>query len=197
LHPNQHITVCKKLYHLLSCFCLTGLLLLVSSHTVNSQVQDTTSVVNVVRKHSPQKAIIFSLICPGLGQVYNKKYWKLPIIYGAGGAFAYFIGFNQLKYTKFRDAYINGSLTKEPVLIDGAYYRYDILPRGRDYYRRYRDLSVLGLGAIYFLNIVDAMVDAHFFYFDVSDNLTMRLEPVLIESPGMIATLGFRINLGF
>jgi hypothetical protein len=199
LHPNQHITVCKKLYHLLSCFCLTGLLLLVSSRIVNSQVQDTTSVVNVVRKHSPQKAIIFSLICPGLGQVYNKKYWKLPIIYGAGGAFAYFIGYNQLKYKKFRDAFINnvGAKNEDIFIIDGLPFWYQTLPRGRDYYRRYRDLSILGLGAIYFLNIVDAMVDAHFFYFDVSDNLTMRLEPVLIESPGMVATLGFRINLGF
>jgi len=197
LYLHHTITVNSKLYTLVSCFFMTGLLLLVSVAPVNSQVQDTSSAVNVVHKHTPEKAIILSLICPGLGQVYNKKYWKLPIIYGAGGAFAYYIGHNQLKYKKFRNAFNNGSVTKEPALIDGAYYDYDILSRGRDGYRRNRDLSVMGLGAIYFLSIVDAMVDATFFYYDVSDDLTMRLEPALIEGPGMTATLGFRINLGF
>jgi hypothetical protein len=176
---------------------MAGLLLLLSARLVNSQVQDTSSVADLIHKHSPRKAMIYSMICPGLGQIYNNKYWKLPVIYGAGGFFAYFIGYNQLKYKKFRDAYVNGAATKAPAIIDGAPYEYEILSRGRDYYRRYRDLSVFGLGAIYFLNIVDAMVDADFFYYDVSDDLTIRLEPSVIESPGMTATIGFRINLGF
>jgi len=133
---------------------------------------------------------------PRPGQVYNKKYWKLPIIYGAGGAFAYFVSYNQLKYKKFRDAYVNGD-PDSPALIDGIYYDYSVLPRGRDYYRRYRDLSVLGLGVIYFLNIIDAMVDGPLFLYDVSDDLTMRLEPAIIENQGMTAAIGFRINLGF
>lgn len=180
---------------LISCILLTGLCLAVTYRT-NAQEQDTSSVVPAVRKHSPRKAVFYSAVLPGLGQVYNKKYWKLPIIYGAGGAFAYFVGYNQLKYEKFRDAYVNGS-PDEPALIDGIYYDYEILPRGRDFYRRYRDLSVLGLGLIYFLNIVDAMVDAHFFYYDVSDDLSMRFEPAIIENPGMTAAVGFRINLGF
>lgn len=189
------VILVDKFRPLISCFIIAGLLLVVSFR-VDAQEQDTSSVVTSVRKHSPNKAVIYSAICPGLGQVYNKKYWKLPIIYGAGGAFAYFVGFNQLKYKKFRDAYVNGKPNTQ-ALIDGIYYDYDILPRGRDYYRRYRDLSVLGFGVVYFLNIVDAMVDAHFFYYDVSDDLTMRLEPAIIESPGMTAAVGFRINLGF
>jgi hypothetical protein len=174
---------------------ISGLHLAVAVRADASE-QDTSSVVTAARKHSPRKAILYSAILPGLGQVYNKKYWKLPIIYGAGGAFAYFVGYNQLKYEKFRNAYVEGT-PGEPALIDGIYYEYEILPRGRDYYRRYRDLSVLGVGVIYFLNIVDAMVDAHFFYYDVSDDLTMRLEPAIIENPGMTAAVGFRINLGF
>jgi hypothetical protein len=196
LHSNIKVTHKQRFFHFLSAICLAGILLLLLPLKVSSQELDTTLAAPLLKKHSPRKAVIYSLMCPGLGQIYNRKYWKLPFIYGAGGAFAYFIGYNQLKYEKFRDAYINNT-TKEDVLIDGYSYRYDILPRGRDYYRRYRDLSVLGLGAIYLLNVVDAMVDAHFFNYDVTDDLTMKLEPALIEGPGISASIGLRINLGF
>jgi len=173
------------------------MLFMVSAPRSYSQVQDTVSVADSIHRHTPQKAVMLSLICPGLGQIYNKKYWKLPIIYGAGGAFAYFVVFNQMKYVKFRDALIDNLSTQEPAVIDGYSYKYSSLELGRDYYRRYRDLSIAGLGAIYLLNIIDAMVDAHFFYYDVSDDLSMRLEPALIENPGISAALGFRINLEF
>jgi hypothetical protein len=179
----------------LICFFAVALMFAGSLRS-GAQAQDTTAVVPAVKKHSPRLAVVYSALCPGLGQIYNKKYWKLPIIYGAGGAFAYFVGYNQLKYKKFRDAYANGD-PDTPALIDGIYYDYEVLPRGRDYYRRYRDLSALGVGVIYFLNIIDAMVDATFFNYDVSDDLSMRVEPVIIESPGMTAAVGVRINLGF
>jgi hypothetical protein len=196
LYPNQIITAYKQLYLFLSCLCLTGLLLLVSTNPVGAQVQDTVVNKALVHKHSPQKAVLYSFICPGLGQIYNKKYWKLPLIYGAGGTFAYYVAYNQLKYTKYRDAYINGQ-PNVPAMVDGSLIDYDNLPVYRDYYRRYRDLSVLGLGAMYLLTIVDAMVDAYFFTFDVSDDLTMHLQPALIQGPGVTASLGLRINLGF
>ena len=166
------------------------------SFPAQAQEQDTISADTSARYHSPRKATLYSAICPGLGQVYNKKYWKLPIIYGAGGAFAYFTGYYQLKYKKFRDANAEGN-TGEPVLIDGAYYNYEDLERGMNYYRRYRDLDALGVAAIYLLNVIDAMVDAHFFYYDVSDNLSMKIEPAIISNQGMTAAIGFRINLGF
>jgi hypothetical protein len=174
---------------------MTGLLFVVF-FAANAQEQDSSSVKTSVKQHSPQKATLYSALFPGLGQVYNKKYWKLPIIYGAGGAFAYYVGFNQQKYKKFKDALYNGP-PDQPALIDGTYYDWDVLENGRDYYRRYRDLSALGVALIYFLNVVDAMVDAHFFYYDVSDDLTMKVEPAIIENPGMTAAVGFRINLGF
>jgi len=133
---------------------------------------------------------------PGLGQFYNHKYWKVPFIYGAGGTFAYFVVFNQDKYKKFRDAIEKGD-TGEPVFIDGSYYDFEILPRGRDYYRRNRDLSVLGTAAIYFLNVIDAMIDAHFFYYDVSDDLSFHIQPAMFQSPGFTAAVGFQIDIGF
>lgn len=160
--------------------------------------QDTVTIIpdSVFQKHSPRKAVMYSLICPGLGQVYNKKYWKIPFIYGAGGAFLYYINYNQTKYKKFRNAIYNEIDTQQRVVIDGYPYEYDDLDIVRDYYRRYRDLSIAGLAAIYLLSAIDAMVDAHFFYYDLSDNLSMRIQPA-VENPGSFASLGFKINFGF
>ena len=174
---------------------MTGMLLLAVASGA-AQEADTSSSKSVVQNHSPRKALLFSAIIPGMGQAYNQKYWKIPIIYGAGGTFAYYVGYNQLKYKKFRDAYVNGK-PGDKVLIDGVLYDYDILPRGRDYYRRYRDLSVLGMGFIYFLNIVDAMIDAEFFYYDVSDDLTLHIQPTIFNTPGLTSSVGFRIDIVF
>ena len=171
-------------------------ILLLAAQGVMAQDSDTLSAKPAVQNHSPQKALLFSALIPGLGQVYNHKYWKIPFIYGAEGAFAYYVGLNQHKYTKFREAYVNGKQGTKS-LIDGQYYDYDILPRGRDYYRRYRDLSVLGLGFIYFLNIVDAMIDASFFYYDVSDDLTLHIQPTIFNTPGLTSSIGLRIDIGF
>ena len=79
-------------------------------------------------------------------------------------------------------------------------YPYDTLEQGRDYYRRYRDLSVAGLAAIYLLNVIDAMVDAQFFNYDISDDLSMKVEPAVMQNIGLMGTtasVGLRINIGF
>jgi hypothetical protein len=136
-----------------------------------------------------------SAIIPGLGQAYNKKYWKVPIIYGAGGAFAYYLGYYQDKYSKFRTAIETGE-EGGTYVIDGRSYAYDRLDAGRDFYRRYRDLNIAGIGLIYFLNIVDAMIDAHFFYYDVSDDLTMHIQPAVLNNPGVFSYHGATSSLG-
>jgi hypothetical protein len=163
---------------------------------VSAQEADTASVNPVAKNHNPRKAVFMSAIVPGLGQVYNKKYWKVPIIYGAGGAFVYYLGYYQDKYTKFRTALAHGEKGKK-YLIDGREYEYGLLSTGQNVYRRYRDLNALGITAIYFLNIVDAMIDAHFFYYDVSDNLTMHIQPAVFNNPGATSSLGLQINLLF
>jgi hypothetical protein len=179
---------------------IAGLLSLFSSVNSFAQVQDTLASDTVVHDHSVRKAVIYSLVCPGLGQIYNKKPWKIPFIYGAGGTFMYYIVFNQMKYKKFRDALFDEQLTKRNVIIDGGQYEYDNLGRASEYFRRYRDLSVAGLAAIYLLNIVDAMVDAQFFYYDISDDLSLKVQPSVIQNIGLAgptASLGLRINIGF
>jgi hypothetical protein len=168
----------------------------------DSAIVDTVRSVSsdTVRNHSPRKAVLYSLVCPGLGQIYNKKYWKIPFIYGAGGAFMYYISYNQNKYKKFRSALFKNKPTNSPAIIDGYQYDYESLGNGTDYYRRYRDLSAAGLAAIYLLNVIDAMVDATFFYYDISDDLSMKVEPAVIQNidnMGTTASLGFRIHIGF
>jgi hypothetical protein len=207
LHQSSVHLIHKKFSRYALCIGMTAWLMLALSFHVTAQKTDTAAgktadTTSVVKKHSPQKAVILSLVCPGLGQVYNKKYWKLPFIYGAGGTLVYFISFNQLKYVKFRDAYIDYKSDPKAsasgyTKIDGAYYHNSILATGRDYYRRYRDLSVFGLGALYLLNVVDAMVDAHFFNYDISDDLSMHIGPTLVEDPTLTASLGLGIKLNF
>jgi len=168
-----------------------------TSVTTYSQTRDSSTIDTILPKHSPSKAVLYSALVPGLGQIYNKKYWKLPFIYGAGGAFVYGFSFNQLKYSKFRNAVSANAESHANVIINGRSYDYQQQLNGQNYYRRNRDLCVFGLGAVYLLNIIDAMVDAHFYYFDVSDDLSIRLVPILINNPGMAASLCFGINLEF
>ncbi|OFY58474.1 MAG: hypothetical protein A2Y87_04865 [Bacteroidetes bacterium RBG_13_46_8] len=162
----------------------------------SAQENNTVSDSLIRGKHNPRTAIICSALVPGLGQVYNGKYWKVPLIYGAGGAVMYTFQYNQAKYKKYREAYNEGDDTKI-YIIDGYKRTYAQLPLGRDYYRRYRDISLLGIAGIYLLNIIDAMVDAYFTEFDVSDDLTLRIEPAIVDNFDLAASFGLKISVGF
>ncbi|MGZ4035498.1 MAG: DUF5683 domain-containing protein, partial [Bacteroidia bacterium] len=130
------------------------------------------------------------------GQVYNKKYWKVPFIYAAAAGLTYSLEFNQSHYVKYRNAYkdrLNG--VPDPYL---GIYTDDNLNTLFVYYHRYRDLSVIGFAALYVLNILDATVDAHLFNFDVSDNLSFNVHPTLINTTAInhYAT-GLSLNIKF
>lgn len=135
--------------------------------------KDTSTFV----KHSPKKATLLSTFLPGAGQAYNKKYWKMPIIYAAGGTAVYGIIFYTKQYNDFKSAYNERITTGDNV--DEFYSRFQTptLKSYRDYYRYYRDLSYIGLGAVYILQIVDAAVDAHFFDFKITDDLSLNVQP--------------------
>ena len=127
--------------------------------------------------HSPAKATIFSTLVPGLGQIYNHKYWKVPVIYGGMASAVYMIEFNNRQYNRFRTAY-NYSTDKDETTVPEMDRSADEFKNYRDAYRRNRDLSVIMLMATYALNIIDANVDAHFYDFDISDNLALKVEPM-------------------
>ena len=121
-----------------------------------------------------------SAILPGLGQAYNKSYWKIPVLYAGIGTLIYFAGDNNSEYEKYKEAYffrLDGDSTTNDVSYPNLNDE-DIKVR-MDYYRRNRDLCYVLLGTVYVLNIVDAYVDAHLKDFDVSDNLSMSARPRL------------------
>jgi hypothetical protein len=115
-----------------------------------------------------------SAILPGLGQAYNKKYWKMPIIYAGAGAVFYFIKFNSGYYKDYKDAYSNRILG-----IKDKYPQYteDNLIELRDYYRRNLELTYILGGVLYLLNILDASVDANLYDYNINENLSLNLNP--------------------
>ncbi len=147
--------------------------------------------------HSPRKATILSAVLPGAGQVYNHKYWKVPIVLGGLGVSYYFIRENNSQYQRYKDAYI-AIIDGDPATVDefnGAYSSQSVL-NVADTYRRWRDLSYIAIGAVYILNIVDANVDAHFVSFDVGTDLSLQVSPSLYTAaqgaPGLSIALTLR-----
>lgn len=151
--------------------------------------------------HSVSKAAIYSAVLPGLGQAYNKKYWKIPVIYAGFGVIGYFVYSNNTEYKEFKEAYLyvaNGQT--EPT--DNPYvtkYTQDQLKEAMEFYRRNRDLSIIIGGLWYTLNILEAYVDAHFFDYDISEDLTMKISPSAINSSNTAfkPAPGFKISLKF
>lgn len=147
---------------------------------------------NAEEIHSPKKASIYSAILPGLGQAYNKKYWKIPLIYVGFGTFGYFIRWNNKFYKTYKQAYVDltdGDNGTDSFNNLAATKYYDLnnptdynnfktgLLKQQEYYRRNRDLLIISTVGFYGLNIIDASVDAHFFNFDISDDLSFNWQP--------------------
>ena len=130
-----------------------------------------------VKYHSPRKATLMSVALPGLGQVYNKKWWKVPIIYGGFAVAGYFLKDNLDNIDYYAAAY-RAATDFSPTQLS------DIVNQ----YKQWRDLSYIAIGAIYILNIVDANVDAHLFHFDVSEDISMHVQPYV--SPGRWGPVG-------
>lgn len=143
---------------------------------------------SLLKSHSPRKASFYSAVLPGLGQIYNKKYWKAPIIYAGAGTLVYFIIFNNTQRVRYKTAYLK-RLANDPSDPDefwkNGVQKYDAgqFKDAQDYFRRNRDLCILSLAAVYIANIVDATVDAYLFDYDVSQNLSLNIKPTLINSP--------------
>ncbi|HHJ11003.1 MAG TPA: hypothetical protein ENK25_08975 [Bacteroidetes bacterium] len=188
---------------------ISGILLCMSS-ACSGRAQDTTFVsvnrgkVADTIYHSPRKAALFSAVFPGLGQVYNRKYWKLPLVYAGFTSLGYFVYFNGTHYITYRNAYLDFTdknpgttsylklispsidpSTYDDVLYPETYKRGDRdwvesqLKNGMDYYKRYRDMSMIGLAGWYILTILDAVVDAQLFDFDISPDLSMQVLPAV------------------
>jgi hypothetical protein len=140
---------------------------------------DSTSATQrfAKKKTDPRRATLLAAVLPGAGQMYNRKYWKLPILYSAAFVLGYYINFNNQQYVYTRDSYlqVQAGLNDR---YNGAY-SLQQLAQLREYWRRNRDLLIILSGFTYLLNIADAAVDAHLGSFDVSDDLSLKFGPHL------------------
>lgn len=139
-------------------------------------------------------ATTLSTICPGAGQIYNGNYWKVPIVIGAFATMGYIVDFNSRGYNRYKKNY-NYLTDNDPNTVDeyNGKYPAETLKNIRDSYRRNRDLSIIITAGVYLLNIVDAHVDAHLKDYDVSDDLTFRVEPTILQ----LSTLTSGTKQGF
>lgn len=148
------------------------------------------------QRHSPRRASLLSAVLPGAGQIYNRKYWKAPIVWAGIGVSCAFIVNNTKEYRRYKDAYI-AMVDNDPNTVDefnGQYTSQAVL-NVTDTYRRWRDLSYIAVGAVYMLNLIDASVDAHFVRFDVSPDLSLNLGPSLPMAAQGAAGLSFALAL--
>jgi len=146
--------------------------------------------------HDPARAALLSAVIPGLGQAYNKKYWKIPVIWAALGAFGYFIRWNDERYQFYRRNLIY-EVAQDPDFPNETGLDKSTLKNIRDRYRRSRDqLGLYGI-LFYFIQIVDAHVDAHLIDFDVNQDLSVKLEPRYIPLDIGGSQVGFAIKFKF
>jgi len=154
-----------------------------------------------IKLHSPKKAAWMSAALPGLGQIYNKKYWKVPVIYVGFGIIGY-LGYNYYtKFNKYKDTYLYRSALDTTVT---DYFpeimSKDILYENWNYYRRNFELTCIVGSLFYILNIIDASVDGHLYKFDISDDLSLKVEPEmnsLSYYSGKNMAGGIKISLKF
>jgi hypothetical protein len=189
----------------------------------NLSAQDTVAISRAEKRVlilEPMKATMLAVAFPGLGQVYNRKFWKVPFVYAGFGGLAYSVSFNSSKYNEMMKAYqdftdkipetnsyatlswlkVTQPSEYDPVLYPKSYnpslakWVEDNLIKSIDYYKKYRDLSYIGIAAWYLLTVLDANVDASLSNFDVSDDLNIEVKPLQLPVPGVV---GAGINISF
>ena len=163
----------------------------------------------------PKRAMWLALVIPGGGQIYNRKYWKLPIVYGGFIGCLYAMNWNNSMYKDYSQAYLDlmdndpGTQSYNQFLHLGMQItpanedRYkDIFKKRKDKFRRWRDLSFFVMVGVYALSVIDAYVDAELSVFDISDDLSLRVEPTIINNhssgnPFDASSVGLQCSLSF
>ena len=158
---------------------------------------------------NPKRALWLAIVIPGAGQIYNRKYWKLPIVYGGFVGCAYAMRWNNQMYRDYSQAYLDimdddpntrGYMEMLPPRYDisGREEHFkSIFKRKKDFYRRNRDLSIFCFAGVYLLSVIDAYVDAQLSVFDITPDLSLRIEPAVIETPGTKKNGAYGVGCSF
>lgn len=144
----------------------------------------------------PKNALLLSLAIPGAGQLYNKRWWKLPFVYGGLGVFIISIRNNNRQYKLFRDAFI-AELAGEPHPFSNLPLDANDLKRFRDKADKNRQLAIIGLMAVYMLQGAEAFVDSHLRSFEVNEDLSFKIKPSLQQTPFQDTAIGFGLSFRF
>jgi len=159
----------------------------------DKQIVEITSLSN---RFDPRKALLYSAMLPGAGQAYNKKYWKIPLVYGGFAFLIYVTGFYHNLYLDYREEYFYLVNNPDQTLSPGSYTK-DQLKSGMDKARRERDFFLIMNGMWYLLQMVDAHVDAHLKEFDVNPKMQVRIEPMMENSMMTGRNTGISLILKF
>lgn len=193
------------------------------STMIGTLMGDTIQMVKTPRdwskwRPSAKRALWMAAVIPGAGQIYNRKYWKLPIIYGGFVGCIYAWRWNNMMYHDYSQAYMDlmdddpNTKSYESFLHLGNVINTDNadelknwqnkFKKRKDYYRRYRDMSIFILIGVYALSVIDAYVDASLSEFDISDDITLRVEPAIMNNRSSVnplksSALGLQCSISF
>ena len=163
---------------------------------VYTDIQESNATDSTMR-YNPTKAGLYSAVLPGLGQYYNKKYWKIPIVWGGIGTGVGVVLWNQKQYNRYRDAFI-AQLNGQPhEFSDIAGISAEALGRTQDRAKRQRDYAIAITGLVYILNIVDAVVDAHLYESRKDPDLALKPTVIYDEFGKQNSKAGFSLSYNF
>lgn len=173
----------------------------VATNTVADSLRRTEKLFGW-RVTRPKKAALLALVLPGAGQIYNRQYWKLPLVYGGLGATGYGLYHYQSRYKEYikgRDLYLDAGGKLQIADLPGDQVKKETsvenIQRGVVFYRRYRDTFIAYNALLYGVTILDALVAAHLRDFDISEDLSLRLEPALLPTATAAPTAGLALSL--
>ncbi|MBL0743539.1 DUF5683 domain-containing protein [Chryseolinea lacunae] len=162
--------------------------------------QDTVLLKTYAARYNPRKALLYAAVLPGLGQIYNKKYWKLPLVYGGFIALGYAINFYQDGYINYKAklfSNLENGYTGDSDIAPGDVYTTSTYRNVVDLYRRQRDFMIVLMGGMYLLQLVDAHVDAHLKEFDLNPQLKVSWYPSVEYNDLVGRTSGVSLVLKF
>jgi hypothetical protein len=148
-----------------------------------------------IKEHSPRKATMLSAVLPGLGQAYNKKYWKIPIVYAGLGTVAYLVKWNDDRYQLYKRALFAVVDQDENTVNPLPRLQESSLRTGADFYRRNKEFNMIVFVAVYGLNILDAHIDAHLIGFDINEDLALQVKPHIGQNDFNAASINAGLSL--